>query len=119
MSFVVFDDDTALGDKRGIASIFAQRRIQQIFWQKMQTILDDSTSRETEPTAVLSRIRERMEAESDPNFRGFAGWYNEILARVSGQRMDVSKMTPQQLLDGIRSTIPVQKANADAHANRR
>lgn len=119
VSFVIFDDDTALGDEFGIASIFRQRRIRQGFWQKMEAILDDATAHESDPTVVLSLIRQRMETEPDPTFRGFAGWYNDVLVHISGRRADVSRMTRQQVLDWIRTTVPAQKANADAHAVRR
>jgi hypothetical protein len=118
VTFVIFDDDTALGDEREIASIFAQRRRRQIFWQKMQAILDGATSHETDPSGVLSRIRQGMEAESDPKFRE-GGWYNEILARMSARRMDVAGTTTQRVLASLRTTVAAQKANADAHATRR
>lgn len=118
VTFVIYDDDTALGDERDIAYHFAHRRTNQMFWQKMQTILDDATSHNTDPAAILSGIRQGMEAESDPNFReGF--WYKEILARMSDSRMERAGATPDGVLDNLRTTIAAQKANADAHATRR
>jgi len=54
VTFVIFDDDSALGDEREIAYHFAQRRERQVFWQKMQTILDDATAPEREPSAMLA-----------------------------------------------------------------
>lgn len=118
ITFVIFDDDTALGNQREIDYYFSRRRARQVFWQRMLTIFNDATSRETDPSTVLSRIRERMEAESDPTFRE-GPYYNEILARMSARRMEPAGTTPQQVLDNLRTTITAQKANADAHAVRR
>lgn len=118
VTFVIFDDDSALGDEREITYHFAQRRERQLFWQKMQAILDDATAHEREPGAVLSRISQGMAAEIDPKLRE-GGYYNEILARMSTRRMESVRMTPESVLTNIRTTISVQKANADAHANRR
>jgi len=118
LTFVIFDDDTALGDEREIAWRFARRRERQVFWQKMQTILDDATTHETEPSAALARIRQGMEAETDPKFRE-GSYYNEILARMSARRMELTQTTPESVLKNIQMTISTQKGNADAHANRR
>ncbi|HEY7497427.1 MAG TPA: hypothetical protein VH740_02885 [Vicinamibacterales bacterium] len=117
LTFVIFDDDTALGDEQAIARHFARRRERQGFWQRMQTILDDATANVAEPSAVLLRIRQRMEAETDPNFRE-EPYYNEILARMSARRMELTKMTPEKVLTNIQTTVSRQKANADAHVNR-
>jgi hypothetical protein len=59
-----------------------------------------------------------MEAETDPKFRE-GPYYNEILARMSARRMEPAQTTPESVLKNIRTTISTQKANADAHANRR
>jgi len=118
VTFVIFDDDSALGDAREIAWHFARRRERQVFWQKMQTILDEATAHETESIAVLSRIRRAMDAETDPTFRE-GTYYNEILARMSASRMESAHSTPEGVLENIRATVSAQKANADAHANRR
>lgn len=118
LTFVIFDDDTALGDEREIARHFARRRERRDFWQKMQAILDDATTHAAEPSAVLSRIRQGMEAESDPKFRQ-EPYYNEILARMSARRMELQQMTPERVLTNIQRTISTQKANADTHVNRR
>jgi hypothetical protein len=115
---VIFDDDTALGDEREIAYYFARRQERQVFWQKMQAILDDAAAHETEPSAVLARIHQGMEAETDPKFRE-GTYYNEILARMSARRMELAQMTPDSVLKNLRTLISTQKANADAHANRR
>lgn len=117
-TFVIFDDGTALGDEREIARHFARRRERHAFWQKMQTILDDAAANVTEPGAVLSRIRQSMEAETDPKFRG-EPYYNEILRRMSARRMELNQMTPERVLTNIQWTISTQKANADTHLNRR
>jgi hypothetical protein len=71
LTFVIFDDDTALGD-----------------------------------------------AEPDPKFRE-EPYYIEILARMSTGRMELSQMTPERVLTNIQTTISTQKANLDAHVNRR
>jgi hypothetical protein len=118
VTFVIFDDDTALGDEREVARHFARRRERQGFWQKMQTILADAAANVTEPSAVLARIRQGMEAESHPTFRQ-EPYYNEILARMSSRRMELTKMTPEKVLTNIQTTVSRQKANADAHVNRR
>jgi hypothetical protein len=118
VTFVIFDDDTALGDEREIARHFAQRRTQQAFWQKMQTIFNEVTADETDPSAVLEGIRRSMEADTDPKFREGI-YYNEILARMSARRMELSQGTPDGVLKNLRTLITARKANADAHANRR
>jgi hypothetical protein len=118
LTFVIFDDDTALGDEREIARHFARRRERQGFWQKMQTMVDDAAANVTDPGAVLARIRQAMEAEADPTFRR-EPYYNEILARMSTRRMELTRTTPEGVLTNIRTTIAKQKANADRHVNRR
>jgi hypothetical protein len=118
VTFVIFDDDTALGDERELAFMFARRRTRQTFWRKMLAIVDDATSHPTDPSVMLARIGERMEAEPDPQFRE-GTWYNEILARMSARRMEPAGTTPQRVLDDLRTTVAAQKANADAHAIRR
>ena|SRR5215831_3230270 len=42
-----------------------------------------------------------------------------ILARMSARRMESTQTTPESVLKNIQATISTQKANADAHANRR
>jgi hypothetical protein len=118
LTFVIFDDDTALGGEREIAGLFARRRERHDFWQKMQTILDDATTHAAEPSAVLSRMRQRMEAETDPKFRQ-EPYYKEILARMSTSRMERTQTTPERVLTNIQRTISTHKSNADRHVNRR
>jgi hypothetical protein len=118
LTFVIFDDDTALGDEEAIARHFARRRERHGFWRKMQTVLDDATANVAEPSAVLARIRQGMEAETDPAFRR-EPYYNEILARMSTRRMELTRMTPERVLTNIQTTVSTQKANAEAHVNRR
>src|ERR1044072_6193161 len=104
VTFVIFDDDSASGDEREIAFMFARRATRQTFWRKMLAIVDDATSHQTDPSVMLSRIRERMEAEPDPRFRE-GPWYNEILARMSARRMEAAGTTPQRVLDDLRTTV--------------
>ena len=118
VSFVIFDDNSALGDAREIAWQFAQRRKRQMFWQTMQTILDRAMAHDPDPTAALAQLRDGMEAQSDPKFRQ-QPYYNELLARMSVSRMELTQTTPAFVLKNIQSTVSAQKANADAHATRR
>jgi hypothetical protein len=116
VTFVIFDDDTALGDEREISFAFDHRGNMQIFWLKMQAILDDATTREKDPATILALIRERMEAEQDPKFRSLT-YYEWFLNALSPRLMALT--TPQAVLDRFRSMIPTQKSNADAHVTRR
>jgi len=118
LTFVIFDDDTALGDEREIAWQFDRRHERQALWQKIQIILDDATAHATETNAVLARLRQGLEAETDPKIREMA-YYKEILARMSARRMEFTHMTPDDVLQNIQQLVAAQKANADAHANRR
>ena len=118
VSFVIFDDNSALGDEKEIAWQFAQRRDRQMFWQTMQAMLDRATTHDADPTAVLAQLRQGMEAESDPKFRQ-QPYYNEFLARMSARRIELTQTTPASVLKDIQTTVSAQKANADAHANRR
>lgn len=116
VTFVIFDDDTALGDERQIALAFDRRRTNQVFWQKMQLILNDAAAHDTDPAAVLSGIRHGMEAETDPQFRSLT-YYQWFLNAMSPRLMALT--TPQAVLERFRSLIPAQRANADDHAVRR
>jgi hypothetical protein len=115
VAYVIFDDDTALGDEGEIARVFERRRTRQMFWQRMQAILDEASSA-TNAAAVLSRIQERMGADTDLTFTSI-GDYQWFRNEMSPRHMALT--TPQALLDRFRSVIPPQKANADAHAIRR
>ena len=111
---VIFDDDTALGDERQIAQMFDRRRTYQMFWQKMQVILEQATAQASDGAAVLSTIRTRMTAETDLQFKSLADVWIQIHLRPR-----LPPTPPQAVLDRIRSMTPAEKANADAHAVRR
>ena len=120
VTFVVLEDDTALGDEREIAFVFEQRRNHQAFWHEMDAIVKDVTAGESDPTAAFALLRGRMEAEQDPAFRrGGGGWYGEILARMTERRMTLAQTTPQYVLESLRSTITEEKALCDTHLQRR
>lgn len=116
VTFVIFDDDTALGDEHQIALTFDRRRQAQMFWRKMQEITEQAISQSTDAASVLAIIRERMEADPDPKFRG-VGYYQWFLTQMSPRLMAVTN--PQTVLDRFRSMILAQKTNADAHSVRR
>jgi hypothetical protein len=119
-TFVIFADDTALGDEREIAFIFEQRRDRQTFWHAIDAIFKQVTARESDPAAVLGLLRQRLESEHDPAFRrGGFGWYDEILARMSERRMNMTRRSPQDVMESLRRTIAEQKALCDTHLQRR
>jgi hypothetical protein len=120
VTFIIFDDDTAVGDDKEIAWIFAERRKHQAFWHKMNVMLSEATARETDPSAVFALLRTRMESDPDPTFKtGDGGWYGEILARMTERRMELTHTTPQYILETLRATIAEHKALCDQHLERR
>jgi hypothetical protein len=119
-TFVVFDDDTALGDEREIARIFERRRQHQTFWHEMEAIFAEVTAHETDPTAAFVLIGARMESERDPTFKTGGGpWYDEMRARMTEHRMTLVQTTPERVLENLRTTIAEQKALSDTHLQRR
>jgi hypothetical protein len=120
VTFVIFEDDTALGDERAITLVFEQRRYRQAFWHEMDAIFQDVTAREREPLAALALLRERMDSNRDLAFtRGGGRWPGEILARMTERRMNETHTTPQDVLESVGTTIAEQKALCDTHLQRR
>jgi hypothetical protein len=119
-TFVVFEDDTAVGDEQEIARIFSARRDRHVFWDEMDAIFTDVTARDNDALGVFALLRTRMESETDPAFRrGAGGWYDEILARMTERRMTLTKTTPQFVFDSIRTAIADHKTLCDTHLQRR
>ena len=120
VTFLIFDDDTAVGDEKEIARMFERRRMRPTFWHKMEAILTEAMAQESDPGRVFALIRNRMESEQDPAFKaGAVGWYGEILARMTERRMALTHTTPQYILETLRTTIAEEKALCDQHLERR
>jgi len=120
VTFAIFDDDTALGDEGDIAFMFEERRKRQVFWSRMDAIFQKATAAESDPAAVFALVRAGMASESDPAFRNVSGgWPDEILARMTERRMQLTHTTPLYVLETLRTTIAENKAHSDAHVQRR
>jgi len=114
-TFVIFDDDTALGDERNITSHFERRAANQRAWPVIENVLADAMARTADPRQVLIDADTALEAVTDESTRQ-SDAYTRIRHDLGNLRFT---RDPAALLKRLVDEIRLRREAADAHFQRR
>jgi uncharacterized protein (TIGR03435 family) len=115
-TFVIFDDDTALGDERDIKFFFEKRAANQRAWPVIDKVFADALARAADPREALLESDRGLEAITDEGIRqsnAYMGIRRDLTTNLRITR------DPAALLKRLVDEIRLRRAAADAHFQRR
>jgi hypothetical protein len=115
-TFVIFDDDTALGNERDIKFFFEKRAANQRAWPVIEKAFADAMARTADPRAALIGADQGLEWITDESIRqsyAFTGIRRDLAMNL--------RLTPNPaaLLQRLVDEIRLRREAADAHFQRR
>jgi uncharacterized protein (TIGR03435 family) len=115
-TFVIFDDDTALGNERDIKFFFEKRAANQRAWPVIEKAFADAMARTADPRAALIGADQGLESITDESIRqsyAFTGIRRDLAMNL--------RLTPNPaaLLQRLVDEIRLRREAADAHFQRR
>jgi hypothetical protein len=115
-TFVIFDDDTALGDERSIAHTFERRAVAHRTWPVMQKTFEDAMARSADPRDVLAAVDQALDAMTDKEVVSSLAYASVQRSVKNGLRF------PRDLARVVKTTlqeIHVRREAVAAHHQRR
>ena len=114
--FVIFDDDTALGDENTIIRYFKQRAENQRAWPMIDKAFTDAMARSVDPREAILDADTTLEAITDEGIRttdAYTSIRRFLMVNLRNTR------DPAALLKNVVDEIRIRRAAADAHYQRR
>jgi uncharacterized protein (TIGR03435 family) len=115
-TFVIFDDDTALGNERDIKFFFAKRAANQRAWPVIEKVFADAIARTPDPREALVAADQGLESITDDSIRqsyAYTGIRHNFATNLRLTR------DPAALLQRLVAEIRLRREAADAHFQRR
>ena len=117
-SFVIFDDDTALGDDRLVSVSFQDRALNARVWRMFETILQDAKTRATDAASVLRTAELKLSEIDDSQLRASPAFVEIQHALALGLNPRYKNDHGRLLTDMLRDA-PARHAVAESRATRR
>ena len=115
-TFVIFDDDTALGNERDIKFFFGKRAANQRAWPVIDKVFADAIARTPDPREALVAADQGLESITDDSVRqsyAYTGIRHNLATNLRLTR------DPAALLQRLVAEIRLRREAADAHFQRR
>jgi uncharacterized protein (TIGR03435 family) len=115
-TFVIFDDDTALGNERDIKFFFEKRAANQRAWPVIEKVFADAMARTADPREALIGADQGLESITDEGIRqsyAYTGIRRDLATNLRLTR------DPPALLKRLVDEIRLRRQAADAHFQRR
>jgi uncharacterized protein (TIGR03435 family) len=118
-TFVIFDDDTALGDERIIGFHFAKRAENQRAWPIIEKVFADALARTSDPHEALIAAAEGLDAITDEEIRRANAYTGTRHNLTNNLRITRPTRAAAALLTRLVDETRLRRAAADAHYQRR
>lgn len=117
VSFMIFEDDTAVGDEREIEFYFRHRALNHRAWPVIEGILNEALAASSDPLMVLFEFRERLARVADGEVK-LSRAYQEM-DRHLAINMKIPRDDQGPFLRSIVEMVKTRRADAERHHQRR
>jgi hypothetical protein len=116
-TFVVFDDDTAAGNERSVALVFAARALNERVWAFVERILDDAVGSSLDARSAVEAAEVALKEADDDLKRSWV--FDDVTLRLRNSLRESDNARLQSSLNEFRQEARLRRVTAAAHVTRR
>ena len=116
-TFLIFDDNTAVGDEREIDYYFQRRARNHRAWPVLEPILTKASAAGGDPLLALVQVRDELAALKDGEAKASDAW--KWLDAMLLRNMKIQTLDHAAFLEHLMKSLQARKAAAERHYQRR
>jgi hypothetical protein len=115
--FLIFDDNTAIGDEQEIEHYFQRRARNRRAWPVLEKILAGATAAEGDPLLRLVQVQDELAGLQDGEAK--ASDAGQWLDRMLSMNLKIRSLDHAAFLERLMTSVQARKAAAERHYQRR
>lgn len=115
--FLIFDDNTAVGDEQSIGEYFQRRARNHRAWPVLEQILTKAAAAGSDPLLALVQVRDELAALKDAEAKASAAW--QWLDGMLLRNMRIQTLDHAVFLEHLMKSLQLRKTAAERHYQRR